>query len=433
MTNLIRIPARTQAYLTAERDDVVDVFDVTAFEFKYGEAGVMDMPDQIIEMLGFNIGNGYHEVEVPCPYSYVWFDPSKYNGTCQFFFEVVGWNIDTDWESYNPTLDVHLVNSSNTSFASVTLENNHMDVDTYYWYDYYWYRSAAFTPPTEACWLAVRLPDGPNWGEYAVELTAARIVVKQVGASKTRTMVPLMHGWGDGFDNPDESYWKYEPDKMATVATVWFEVNGAGPGPVRLYDVTADAVVPGTTITLTTDPELARIEFSPDDLVAGHLYKFDGPSAWAYAAWLSFELNPCTKFATWYRIGMQSSDCYWDGGRDYTEGYTGYNYLVVNHQRIKLSLPSGSTAYMECTALVGPAGTGFGIGLREDNAHNHDWYGTTLTSDTLTFPGSLEWKRTADITSQLVNDYRYVMWSGAIDADDYAYVLPRATFIMVTK
>lgn len=433
MTDLLRIPANSQAYLFAARDAAADTFDVKKFAYGFlNGIPPWDLPDQVIEMLGSEIGDGYDTVEAPCEEGYVWFDPTKYDGNCTFFFEANGWNIDFDWDTETgPDLPLKLVDSSGTVYATITLVNTgYVDMYTMGWYDFYFYQ-VAFTPPATAKKLTVQLPSGPNWGEDAVALSAARIRIRQTQATKTRTMIPMLHGWGVGFDSPDPSYWRYDSSEVGDIKAVWLEANADDGVSTFLYNVTDGVTVAGSTTPVGSYyGDLVRVQIPVENLIDGKTYRVEaGP----YAAWLCLELDPCTKFATWNRIGMQSTDEYWNGGRDEAEHWSGYDLYVDNQTIAKLNLPPGAKAYFEATGQVGPASGSPEVALRLSSG-NHDWYGTTLSSHTLSFSGAKEMKRTADIASSLVNGSLYdIWWSGVVPSpSNYACVLPCGSFIVIT-
>ena len=138
MSNIFKIPAKKQVYLTAIRDALADRFDVTELVFPFAATGQADFPDQIIEMLGSEIGGGYDTVDAPCEEAFVWFDPTKYDGNCTFFFELVGYCYNND-DDYLPngSCPVYLVDSNSTVYATIDMEDNSDDVwnEEKYWYD----------------------------------------------------------------------------------------------------------------------------------------------------------------------------------------------------------------------------------------------------------------------------------------------------------
>lgn len=252
-------------------------------------------------------------------------DTSKYDGAT-YYFEVVAYNssggpLTVDLMYYYPhDADAAWYVAGSVSVSASTTVTR--------------YRSSAITL-SSARNYRLRLP---STDANALRIHAARVIVVQSSATKTRCVVPLLQTATSGYTNADDSsaslitqmsdgwtggnygtYWKYDAANMVadTIALELEVVVGTeadGTGSVCLYDLDADSAVTDATFVFnynTTATNL-RKQFTTAALTDGHTYavrlKGDGShTSYMSKAALNIDYTYPTKIEVYHRIGGQQS------------------------------------------------------------------------------------------------------------------------------
>jgi hypothetical protein len=151
--------------------------------------GPLDLPDTFIYLLAcssfclYSIGPITPSTTVALPTSYKTYDPSKYDGTIQAWFEVTLHN------SNQVPGQISLIDSEGTTYATIDIPVTEVPIGDHPSYmDWQTYR-AAITLPTTIKQMGIRFPIAIyNAGIFVKE---AFIRIRQTGATKSRTFVPL--------------------------------------------------------------------------------------------------------------------------------------------------------------------------------------------------------------------------------------------------
>jgi hypothetical protein len=240
---------------------------------------------------------------------------TDYDGTVTYKFEIVGQNIDTVYRN------VQLVNSSDTVMATITVPAG-TTADKYF--------STSFTPTAGANDYRLRLD-----GNSALKVQAARIIVRQIGATKTKVFIPL-YAFDPGgataidttgnlttstdYEQTNSRYftiWKYiaanQPD-LATGTPYTFEVVmsqvSGGDGYASLFkddgtQITASEVTANTDTPTLVSRSFASAEIADNDEIQFKV-KSSGGSARIHKAGLWIALESINKVEVYYRIGRSS-------------------------------------------------------------------------------------------------------------------------------
>lgn len=201
-------------------------------------------------------------------------DPANYDGTCTYYFEVVAQNLDAS-NGY----DIHLYDQTNSSeVATCPVDANQTDAKRI--------RSSSFVPAEGNCNYRVRLHQTSVASDLKV--FSARIVVVQVGATKTRIQIPLLtKGYAtvsstdpsNVYVNSTTTYtasasycvqWKRNDAAWGTVGSYDFEAlfytAATGTAYATLYNVTDDAAVAASELSTSDVTEsIQEASFSSDD------------------------------------------------------------------------------------------------------------------------------------------------------------------------
>lgn len=293
-------------------------------------------------------------------------DTSYYDGDVTYSFEIVAVNTDT------VNKIVTLIDSFGTTRASINIPPS-TSVFTYL--------SVLFTPNSGSDNYRVVLPATSFVDK--VKVLTARIVVRQIGATKTRVYVPMY-----AFD-PDSAF-RLDGTANITADTIY---NGASPPPLRTFPLwqykasnlsnlaagtpyTVEAIMSNTTGTGTaylalfknaatiiptsevstpsfaTEPTLITRQFSASeiadtDIIEASIKSSASNSARIHKAGLWIALENISKVEVYYRIGRSSNSN--------TTGY--WPEYRVRPDVSGLSNPSG---FFE---ICGHMGTGSQMGL----------------------------------------------------------------------
>ena len=174
--------------------------------------GPMDLPDTFIYFFAGTSAEVYSnglvhpsDIAVP-PTSYKRWDPNKYDGTIQAWFEVTVHN------SMQEASAMSLVDSDGTVYATINIPVTEPPIGASTSYcDWYTYRVAT-TLPAAVTQLGVLFPIAHFNARLYIKDAFVRI--RQTGATKSRTFVPML---SFGFDwgvtsNPDPTFLGYEAE-----------------------------------------------------------------------------------------------------------------------------------------------------------------------------------------------------------------------------
>lgn len=412
----------------------------------------IDLPDVYIEMMEGSTTDDYETTEEPIPITYTVLNTNDYDGTAQYYFEIICENGDTPYEDPdNYPHDFKLVDTDDNVYATITVPPNWSAVWEDYNFEPWRYRSAAFTPASGSKTYAVQM-ETALWGGGMQRLYAARIIVRQSAATKTRTQYPLMSFWGTGFsgenfrakasytnENKETNLWQYNASDQTTIASItlsaWGYCTSTVAFKVALFDVDDNEMVANSELTI---PQAAgdwiykegTATFNTSDLTDGHKYEYramhnENTNAYLYKCHLYFTLTSISQIAVWYRVGKSSQQEYWSmEAPDFS--------AVDSTDRVCLRLQAGVTAYFEVTAIKTVTGDR-DIKLRDDNGNDYLWAGTNLDASALTFTSlTRTYQRTADIASVLVDDRRYTLW-WEYNPSDSDETCPIGSFIVIIK
>jgi hypothetical protein len=151
--------------------------------------GPLDLPDTFIYLLAcssfclYSSGLITPSTTVALPTSYKTYDPSKYDGTIQAWFEVTLHN------SNQVPGQISLIDSEGTTYATIDIPVTEVPIGDHPSYmDWQTYR-AAITLPTTIKQMGIRFPIAIYNARIFVK--EAFIRIRQTGATKSRTFVPL--------------------------------------------------------------------------------------------------------------------------------------------------------------------------------------------------------------------------------------------------
>ena len=238
------------------------------------------------------------------------YDPADYDGTVTTRFEIVASNATAGVRT------VSLVDSSSNVVSTVSIPASTASLTRF---------ESTFTPNATADNYRVSTSSGAL---NDLTVAAARIVVTQVGATRTKVYLPLFQDVNGGFGgdaSPSETegsnnyaatttigahaIWPYRAARWSMLSNLTLEVvmnNGAGAG-AALYDRTGLAAIASSEVTSSTGvPTLSTGSFSPSTLVDGHDYevrmKAVGGTTNDFKGGLWLTLNPLTRAEAYWRV-----------------------------------------------------------------------------------------------------------------------------------
>jgi hypothetical protein len=366
------------------------------------------------------------------------FNPADYDGVSVYYLEIVGRNVSsTDRHAY-------LVDAAANLYATVTLPANSPSDAT----QFKRYAPVAFTPAAAATVYMIKMEQTPSIGDITV--TAARIVVPQRGATKTRLQFPLAAG---GNYNASQaacqfhvqynttSYNQQSPGKcclfkkesslLATLAagTPWsFEsvcsTTGGGGDPstyqakAGLFNATGNVQVgsPAIENTHVYDGTFEAFSYHMTDFADNALHFDDGDefevrmksnvggiSAEGYRAALYVRLTNLRKALIYRRVGW----------------YMAFAASIDSAARQEIDMDSSSrppVGYFEATVLTSSPST-MTLALRDLGITDEEGTPTNVTSHDFVTGAKLRWRSAA---LALNSSHRYV--DGAISSFGYPEV-----------
>lgn len=300
--------------------------------------------------------SGYHDFNR----SLLPFNSSDYDGTCTYYFEVVASNVNASnaysvylYDSTNATVEATCSVPANTTVANSTR-----------------IRSSAFTPASGDVTYKVRLDATGTASDLGVY--AARIIIVQEDATKTRIQIPLLGAYASLTEKQDTQYdaadyttsttytqglphfhamWARDDADWGTGTTFEFEcamATNSGTAYVALYNVTEGQIVTASEVTTTS----STISIKNSGALSGTYWQ-DGDT---YEVRLkgSSGTNYCNVFsAQIYAVvtDLSKAEVYWL----INSGLTAASAAAYNqYQRVKLDTGSYSspTFYGQYTALA---------------------------------------------------------------------------------
>lgn len=384
-----------------------------------------------IELVDYAVGSNNTGGTVNRYQTGITFDPSDYDGAT-YYFEIVARNTNTSTD-YTVTLHNY---TDGVDVATITVPKNTSDKTRFI--------SSSFTPTTGTKKYCLRLPQTSSASQLGVY--AARILVYQVNATKTRIQFPLViYTWGATLPNADSyidrttstSYTQPTAERYAKFlkeANVWADKTSGSPWTfeailnasdasatayAELYNTSTSTDVASSVVSTTgTAFTLVSTDFSDSatNWSDGNEFEVKIKSSGTYYAQISkaclyLRLTNLSKYQLYWRVG----------------GYIAATTSAVSQDswRAKIDINSytSPTTYFEATGRCADNATG--ISLMHDTTNDS---GTTGWTNVANINFNSATKARQRVSATITDGYRYLLYKPTTTANGVV----AAGFVVIT-